>query len=114
MEIGITILEDQDPDQNVGKFSLMNKSEKQSFSSKKFGSPCIRCGKTRIFSKRWVDKSGPGEPVTHEIYVCPDKDCQAIVSADFEAKRQKRLLLSANRNSGTKTQGTNLLTAAAK
>ncbi len=63
------------------------------------GTPCIRCGKTRIFLKKWVDASGRGEPVTHEIWVCPDKDCRSIVEADFEAKRQKRFIMESNRNS---------------
>ena len=63
------------------------------------GTPCIRCGRTRIFLKKWVDSTGRGEPITHEIYVCPDITCRNIVEADFEAKRQKRFIMESNRNS---------------
>ena len=67
--------------------------------NQEIGTPCIRCGKTRIFLKRWVDDTGRGEPITHETYGCPDLECRAIVEADFEAKRQKRFAMESNRNS---------------
>ncbi|MBI3282794.1 hypothetical protein HYZ70_01825 [Candidatus Curtissbacteria bacterium] len=60
--------------------------------------PCIRCGKIRIFSRKWVEKvDGKGAIVTHEEYVCLDQECQKIVDAKFEEMRNRRLGLD-NRN----------------
>lgn len=60
---------------------------------------CIRCSKARIFSRRWKERvDGKGQIVTHEEYVCPDKDCQKIVDAKFEEMRNRRLDLENNRN----------------
>lgn len=53
---------------------------------------CIRCGKQRIFFKKWKEKvDNRGTVITSEIYVCPDKDCQKIVDAKFAEMRQKRI-----------------------
>lgn len=60
-------------------------------------SPCIRCGKIRVVSRVWTEKIDRGNPITHTETVCPDKECQSIVDADFAAKREKKLLLTANR-----------------
>lgn len=54
-------------------------------------SVCIRCGKTRIFKRKWREVLERGAAITHTETVCPDKECQAIVEAEFEEKRQKRL-----------------------
>lgn len=62
-------------------------------------SSCIRCGKTRIIGKVWVEKSDRGNPITHTQTICPDKDCQKMVDAEFEAKREKKLLAMAGRAS---------------
>lgn len=67
-----------------------------------FATPCIRCGKTRVFFKSWVEKSDRGEPVTCELYVCPDKECQKIVDAHFEAKREKRQLAQSGDSNAAK------------
>jgi len=54
-------------------------------------SVCIRCGKTRIYSKKWKDKTdGRGTEVTHVEAVCPDAECQKIVDEKFAAMREKR------------------------
>lgn len=55
-------------------------------------SVCIRCGKTRIFFKKWKEVPEKGTPLIHIEYVCPDKECQKIVDAEFNEKREKRLL----------------------
>lgn len=53
---------------------------------------CIRCGKQRVFLKKWKEKvDNRGTVITSEIYVCPDKECQKIVDAKFAEMRQKRL-----------------------
>ncbi|OGD87871.1 hypothetical protein A2870_01315 [Candidatus Curtissbacteria bacterium RIFCSPHIGHO2_01_FULL_41_11] len=54
-------------------------------------SVCIRCGKTRIFSKKWIEKNdGRGTPVLHEEAICPDSECQKIVDEKFAAMRERR------------------------
>jgi len=58
---------------------------------------CIRCGKTRIVSKTWIEKIEKGNPITHSEAVCPDKDCQKAVDDDFAAKRERKLAII-NRN----------------
>ncbi len=65
-------------------------------------SPCIRCGKTRIVEKVWVEKTEKGSPITHSITVCPDPECQKIVDAEFAAKREKKLEM-VNRNKKPET-----------
>jgi len=53
---------------------------------------CIRCGKQRVFLKKWKEKvDNRGTVITSEIYVCPDKECQKIVDAKFAEMRQKRI-----------------------
>ncbi|OGE05759.1 hypothetical protein A3F45_04105 [Candidatus Curtissbacteria bacterium RIFCSPHIGHO2_12_FULL_41_17] len=54
---------------------------------------CIRCGKIRIFARRWKEKTEKGSVIIHEETVCPDPDCQKIVEAKFEEMRKKRELL---------------------
>ena len=55
-------------------------------------SVCIRCGKTRIFMKRWKDRgeSGKGTVVTHEETRCPDLECQKIVDEKFQEMKDRR------------------------
>ena len=60
-------------------------------------SVCIRCGKTRIFKRKWREVLERGAAITHTETVCPDKDCQKKVEADFEEKRQKRLLMESRK-----------------
>ncbi len=55
-------------------------------------SVCIRCGNPRILSKSWVEKTEKGNPVTHVVEICADKECQKIVDATFAAQREKKLL----------------------
>lgn len=64
---------------------------------------CIRCGKTRVFFRRWKEKvDGRGAVVTHVETVCPDSECQKIVDAEFAAKREKRMFLEkGNKDSKT-------------
>ena len=55
---------------------------------------CIRCGKVRIFSRRWKEKvDGRGMEIIHEESVCPDPDCQKIVDEKFTEMRDRRNLL---------------------
>lgn len=52
---------------------------------------CIRCGKVRVFSRRWKEKvDGKGSVVIHEETVCPDRVCQAIVDQKFAEMRDRR------------------------
>ena len=53
---------------------------------------CIRCGKTRIFLKRWKDRgeNGKGTIVTHEETRCPDLECQKIVDEKFQEMKDRR------------------------
>lgn len=55
-------------------------------------SVCIRCGKTRIFHKRWKDRgeNGKGTVVTHEETRCPDRQCQKIVDEKFQEMKDRR------------------------
>lgn len=57
-----------------------------------FATPCIRCGKTRILSRKWKEKvDGKGEIVIYEEYICSDSECQKIVDAKFQEMRDRRL-----------------------
>ncbi|MDO8486977.1 MAG: hypothetical protein Q7S45_01630 [Candidatus Curtissbacteria bacterium] len=83
-------------------------------------STCIRCGKIRIFSKKWKDKeNGKGSMVTHEETICPDHECQKIVDEKFKEIRDRRelaeerkryivLARSAKSKTGIKFEGKNL------
>jgi len=57
--------------------------------------PCIRCGKERIFKRKWKEV-GKGAVITHVETVCPDPSCQKIVDEDFAAKRERRMRLENN------------------
>lgn len=70
--------------------------------SKFEGTPCIRCGKIRVFSKTWKEKpDNRGNVLTYTETVCPDKDCQKVVSDMFAEKKQKREDME-NRRKGLK------------
>ncbi len=61
---------------------------------------CIRCGKVRIFLKRWKDKeNNRGNMVTHVTTVCPDEACQKEVDAKFQEMRDRRNLAEERRKS---------------
>ena len=52
---------------------------------------CIRCGKTRVFSRKWKDKeNGKGAVITHVETICPDKECQKLVDAKFQEMKDRR------------------------
>lgn len=52
---------------------------------------CIRCGKKRIFLKKWSEKvDGKGTLLTYTQTICPDKECQEIVDAKFTEMRERR------------------------
>lgn len=59
--------------------------------------PCIRCGKLRIFKKRWSEKFANSPAITHVLSVCPDKACQKILDADFKVKEEKRKMFAAKK-----------------
>lgn len=50
--------------------------------------PCIRCGKMRIVSKKWSEPIN-GSKTIYTLSVCPDADCQKMVDKELE-KRQER------------------------
>lgn len=52
---------------------------------------CIRCGKVRIFKKKWKEVLEKGPSIIHTETVCPDAECQKIVEANFALMREKRL-----------------------
>jgi hypothetical protein len=52
---------------------------------------CIRCGKTRIFAKKWSEKTDKGQIITHEVTVCPDIECQKAVDKHFADIREKKM-----------------------
>lgn len=56
---------------------------------------CIRCGKMRVYKRKWIEKPERGATITHLDSVCPDAECQKIVDADFAARREKRLAAEA-------------------
>lgn len=52
---------------------------------------CIRCGKIRVFSRKWKDKeNGKGTVITHVETICPDKQCQKLVDAKFQEMKDRR------------------------
>jgi len=60
--------------------------------------PCIRCGKLRVFYRKWNYKAdGKGFLITHVESVCPDSECQKVVDEKFAEMREKRLLLEDKR-----------------
>jgi len=63
--------------------------------TKVHSSVCVRCGKTRIVSKRW-NETIAGSSVTYTLFVCPDPACQEIVEDEFQ-KRKDRLEAIRNR-----------------
>ncbi|MCR4324967.1 MAG: hypothetical protein NUV69_04755 [Candidatus Curtissbacteria bacterium] len=62
---------------------------------------CIRCGKIRIFQKKWKDRgeNGKGTLMTYEQSVCPDQECQKIVDAKFQEMRDRRELMENRKKS---------------
>lgn len=52
---------------------------------------CIRCGKTRIFAKKWSEKTDKGQIIIHELTVCPDVECQKAVDKHFADIREKKM-----------------------
>lgn len=67
----------------------------------KMESVCIRCGKTRIFKRKWREILEKGPSIMHVETVCPDGECQKIVDADFAERREKRLAIE-NKKQGIK------------
>lgn len=50
--------------------------------------PCIQCGKERVDSKAWKEKSG-ASVVTHTLTICPDSTCQRIVNKGIADRQEK-------------------------
>ena len=63
---------------------------------------CIRCGKTRIFKRKWKEVFERGAPIVHVETICPDSECQKIVDADLAVRIAKRLAF-ADRTNRTKS-----------
>ena len=56
---------------------------------KQKGSPCIRCGKERVFEKTWKEYVGTSL-LTYTRSVCADVACQKIVDAQIALQKEKR------------------------
>lgn len=59
--------------------------------------PCTRCGRERIVSKTWNEnvKTYSGtSPVVHVDTVCPDPECQKIVSDQLALQKEKRAAIA--------------------
>lgn len=69
-------------------------------SAKIQSNPCIRCGKQRINSEaheQEVNTFYGKTTVTVTESLCPDSECQHIVSQELEAKRKKKEALDQER-----------------
>jgi hypothetical protein len=54
--------------------------------------PCIRCGTERIISKVWKEKIGTSIVTTTEK-VCPNPECQQLVTKENNKYRDKNIAL---------------------
>lgn len=67
----------------------------------KYTNPCTRCGKERIQSKKWKEKtvtfSGTTIVVTRTSNICPDKECQKVVDKELNAQKAKRDKIKSDR-----------------
>lgn len=72
----------------------------------KYTNPCIRCGKERIQSKKWKEKtvtfSGTTIVVTRTNNICPDKECQKLVDKELGAQKAKRDKIKSDREDRVK------------
>jgi len=69
-------------------------------------SQCIRCGKVRILLKAWSERTDGRGPVSrHELYVCPDKECQKVVDEKFEEMRRRKMELIEKRAAANVKRG---------
>jgi hypothetical protein len=57
--------------------------------TKKILNPCTRCGKERVVTKSFKEKSGTFT-VTRTLSVCPDPECQRIVNGALNKEKEKR------------------------
>ena len=58
-----------------------------------FKNLCPRCGRERIITKTWTEKTvlyGTETIITHEEAVCPDKDCQKLLEEKLFEEKTKR------------------------
>ena len=62
---------------------------------KTFSNTCIRCGKERIFSKRWNEYIGTSL-VTYTTNICPDPECQKIVETRLKDRKNHLDAIQAN------------------
>jgi len=72
----------------------------------KYTNPCTRCGKERIQSKKWKEKtvtfSGTTITVTRTNNICPDKECQKVVDKELKAQKAKRDKIKSDREDRVK------------
>jgi hypothetical protein len=55
------------------------------------GNVCIRCGSKRIWSKKWKEEITTGmgtSTIIHNLYVCPQDECQKKVEVSLEEKKK--------------------------
>lgn len=70
------------------------------FAQKQSNTQCIRCGKLRVFSRKWKDReNNKGSQVTHVETVCPDSECQKLVDEKFQEMRDRRALAEERKKS---------------
>ncbi len=56
-----------------------------------FKNLCIRCGKERVFVRKWMERID-NSIVTNIETACPDPECQKIVDKKNKEQRDKRIL----------------------
>ena len=61
---------------------------------KNYSNPCTRCGRERVSSKSWKERtktfSGIMVEVIHTETICPNPECQIIVEEDLAVQKEKR------------------------
>jgi len=72
--------------------------------NKVFSNVCPRCGKERVFLKKWKEKVGYSVVVTTET-TCPDIKCQKIVNQNNEKQRAKQNFVRQKRQASLSRNG---------
>jgi len=67
-------------------------------------SSCIRCGKERVFAKKWKEYLGKSL-LTHTRTICPDVACQKLVDKELAAQKEKRELHAQRRINSQNRRG---------
>ena len=78
---------EEEEDNNSKLFTMLDTKDKVDSRLSQF-TPCIRCGKTRIFKKSWTQDVA-GSKVTYTLTVCPDPQCQEIVTQQLQSRKER-------------------------